>query len=182
MWLYSHNNGHNWGDSDIVIEQEIWNFFSLFVNCPSVIISNNNLNGCDSVLVGSNYYSISGVYSDTLTSVNSCDSVVNTNLTIWQNTASYDTLTVSANIVWNGIPLNVSGDYSVILINSFGCDSIVNLNLTITIPSSILHITNTEKTIVKITNMLGQETPYRRNNTLFYIYDDGTVEKKITID
>ena len=182
VWLYSHNNGHNWGDSDIVIEQEIWNFFSLFVNCPSVIISNNNLNGCDSVLVGSNYYSISGVYSDTLTSVNSCDSVVNTNLTIWQNTASYDTLTVSANIVWNGIPLNVSGDYSVILINSFGCDSIVNLNLTITIPSSILNITNTEKTIVKITNMLGQETLYRRNTTLFYIYDDGTVEKRITID
>ena len=182
VWLYSHNNGHNWGDSDIVIEQEIWNFFSLFVNCPSVIISNNNLNGCDSVLVGSNYYSISGVYTDTLTSVNSCDSIVNTNLTIWQNTASYDTLTVSANIVWNGIPLNVSGDYSVILINSFGCDSIVNLNLTITIPSSILNITNTEKTIVKITNMLGQETPYRRNTTLFYIYDDGTVEKRITID
>ena len=91
-------------------------------------------------------------------------------------------MTVSANIVWNGIPLNVSGDYSVILINSFGCDSIVNLNLTITIPSSILHITNTEKTIVKITNMLGQETAYRRNTTLFYIYDDGTVEKKITID
>ena len=182
VWLYSHNNGHNWGDSDIVIEQEIWDFFSLFVNCPSVIISNNNLNGCDSVLVGSNYYSISGVYTDTLTSVNSCDSVVNTNLTIWQNTASYDTLTVSANIVWNGIPLNVSGDYSVILINSFGCDSIVNLNLTITIPSSILHITNTEKTIVKITNMLGQETPYRRNTTLFYIYDDGTVEKRIVIE
>ena len=182
VWLYSHNNGHNWGDSDIVIEQEIWDFFSLFVNCPSVIISNNNLNGCDSVLVGSNYYSISGVYTDTLTSVNSCDSVVNTNLTIWQNTASYDTLTVSANIVWNGIPLNVSGDYSVILVNSFGCDSIVSLNLTITIPSSILNITNTEKTIVKITNMLGQETPYRRNTTLFYIYDDGTVEKRIVIE
>ena len=33
VWLYSHNNGHNWGDSsDIVIEQEIWDFFSLFVS------------------------------------------------------------------------------------------------------------------------------------------------------
>jgi hypothetical protein len=30
--------------------------------------------------------------------------------------------------------------------------------------------------------MLGQETPYRRNTPLFYLYDDGTVEKRITID
>ena len=45
-----------------------------------------------------------------------------------------------------------------------------------------LNITNTEKTIVKITDMLGQETPYRRNTPLFYIYDDGTVEKRIVIE
>ena len=181
MWLYSHNNGHNWGDSDIVIEQEIWDFFSLFVNCPSVIISNNNLNGCDSVLVGSNYYSISGVYTDTLTSVNSCDSVVNTNLTIWQNTASYDTLTVSANIVWNGLPLSVSGDYSTTLINSVGCDSIVNLNLTVT-TTGIFNIANNKSNLVKITDMLGQETPYRKNTPLFYIYSDGKVEKKLIVE
>jgi hypothetical protein len=157
-------------------------FTTISINSPSAIISNNNLNGCDSVLVGSNYYSISGVYTDTLTSVNGCDSIVNTNLALGQNTASYDTLSVVASIVWNGMPLSVSGDYSVTLFNSVGCDSIVNLNLTITIPSSILNITNTEKTIVKITNMLGQETPNRKNTTLFYIYDDGTVEKRITID
>jgi hypothetical protein len=30
--------------------------------------------------------------------------------------------------------------------------------------------------------MLGQETPYRKNTPHFYIYDDGTVEKKILID
>jgi len=33
-----------------------------------------------------------------------------------------------------------------------------------------------------ITDMLGQETPYKRNTLLFYIYDDGTVEKKIIIE
>ena len=42
MWLYSHNNGHNWGDSDIVIEQEIWDFFSLFVNNTTELTENNN--------------------------------------------------------------------------------------------------------------------------------------------
>ena len=36
--------------------------------------------------------------------------------------------------------------------------------------------------LLKITDILGQETPYRRNTSLFYIYDDGTVEKIITID
>ena len=29
VWLYTHKSGHNWGDDgDVVIEQEIWNFFS----------------------------------------------------------------------------------------------------------------------------------------------------------
>jgi hypothetical protein len=40
----------------------------------------------------------------------------------------------------------------------------------------------TENKLVKITDMLGQETPFRRNTTLFYIYDDGTVDKKISIE
>jgi hypothetical protein len=36
--------------------------------------------------------------------------------------------------------------------------------------------------LVRITNMLGQETPYRNNTPLFYIYDNGTVEKRIVIE
>ena len=136
----------------------------------------------DSVVVGSNTYNTAGNYTDTLNAVNGCDSVVNTNLTIEQNTSSYDTLSVTASIVWHGMPLNVSGDYSITLINSAGCDSIVNLNLTVTIPSGILNVPNTERTLVKITDMLGQETPYRKNTPLFYIYDEGTVEKRIVIE
>ena len=103
-----------------------------------------------------------------------------TNLTVEQNSSSYDTLSVGASIVWNGVLLNLSGDYSVTLINSVGCDSIVNLNLTVTTTSVQEFINN--KQIVRINNMLGQETPYRRNTPLIYIYDDGTVEKKIVID
>ena len=148
---------------------------------PPPLVLNNTINGCDSVLIGSNYYTISGAYTDTLTSVNGCDSVVNTNLTIGQNTSSYDTLSVSASIVWNGMPLNVSGDYSVTLVNSVGCDSIVNLNLTVT-TTGISDIANNKSNLVKITDMLGQETPYRKNTPLFYIYDDGTVEKKLIFE
>ena len=95
---------------------------------------------------------------------------------------SYDTLSSTTSINWNGMVLNVSGDYSATLINAAGCDSIANLNLTITIPSGILNVTNTEKFLVKITDVLGKETPFTRNTPLFYIYDDGTVEKRIVIE
>jgi Leucine-rich repeat (LRR) protein len=136
----------------------------------------------DNIAVGNNVYDTAGVYIDTLSSANGCDSIIQTYLMVEQNTYSYDTLVIGASIVWNGIPLNVSGDYSVTLINSTGCDSIANLNLTITNTTGLLDVTNTEKTLLKITDMLGQETPYRRNTPLFYIYDDGTVEKRIVIE
>ena len=148
---------------------------------PLPLVLNNTINGCDSVLIGSNYYSISGAYTDSLISVNGCDSVVNTNLTIEQNTSSYDTLSVGSGIVWNGIPLSASGDYSVTLINSIGCDSIVNLNLTVT-TTGISNIDNNKRNLVRIADMLGQETPYRRNAPLLYFYDDGKVEKRIVIE
>ena len=97
------------------------------------------------------------------------------------HTSSYDTLTVNTSIIWNGLSLIVSGDYSTTLINSVGCDSIVNLNLTVT-TTGISNIANNKSNLVKITDMLGQESLYRRNTPLFYIYDDGTVEKKIIIE
>ena len=39
-----------------------------------------------------------------------------------------------------------------------------------------------KRTLGMITDMLGQETPYIRNTPFFYIYDDGTVEKRIVIE
>jgi hypothetical protein len=135
----------------------------------------------DSVVVDSSVYVSSGTYTDTLSSANGCDSIVYTYIVVDQNTSSYDTLSVTASIVWNGAPLNVSGDYSVTLINSVGCDSIAYLNLTIT-TTSVFDITQNKNNLVKITDMLGQKTSYRRNIPLFYIYDNGTVEKRIVIE
>jgi hypothetical protein len=131
-------------------------------------------------MVGTSVYNSLGNYTDTLTTSNGCDSILYTNISIDYNTSSYDTLTVNTSIIWNGLPLSVSGDYSTTLINSVGCDSIVNLNLTVT-TLGISNIAN-KSNLVKITDMLGQETAYRKNTPLFYIYDDGTVEKRITID
>ena len=135
----------------------------------------------DSLVVGSNVYTSFGNYTDTLSSFNGCDSIIYTNLLVNNNFYSFDTLVSSVSIIWSGIPLSVSGDYSSALINSVGCDSIVNLNLTITNSTSIEESTNNKK-LISITNILGQKTTFRKNTSLFYIYDDGTVEKKIILE
>ena len=43
-------------------------------------------------------------------------------------------------------------------------------------------ILNDQKKIVKIIDLLGRETKITKNIPVFYIYDDGTVEKKIIIE
>ena len=47
--------------------------------------------------------------------------------------------------------------------------------------TSILEISN-QKTLIKIVDILGRETNPKANTLLFYIYDDGTVDKKIIIE
>jgi len=128
-------------------------------NCPPLILS-----GCTDTLA-CNYFSLATIDDGT------CG----------YNSSSYDTLSVTGSIFWNGITLAVSGDYSHTITNSVGCDSIANLNLTVS-TTGIFDIVNNKSSLIKITNMLGQETPYRKNTPLFYIYDNGTVEKKIIIE
>jgi hypothetical protein len=49
-------------------------------------------------------------------------------------------------------------------------------------PTSILYPSyNNEKEIIKITDLIGRESK-QTNQLLFYIYDDGTIEKKIIIE
>ena len=38
------------------------------------------------------------------------------------------------------------------------------------------------KELLKVTDLLGRETKGTKNQPLFYIYDDGTVEKRIVIE
>ena len=42
--------------------------------------------------------------------------------------------------------------------------------------------TPTDSKLFKVTDILGRETKVTKNEALFYIYDDGTVEKKIIIE
>ncbi|MDC0249286.1 aryl-sulfate sulfotransferase [Flavobacteriales bacterium] len=151
--------------------------------CVYLLLSQQSFSICngDSIIVSNSVYNSTGNYTDTLVALNGCDSIIYTNVTVDYNTYSYDTLAVTASIVWNNLTINNSGDYSVTLINSLGCDSIAALSITVT-TTGILDIVNNKSNLVKITDMLGQETPYRRNRPLFYIYNDGTVEKRIVIE
>jgi hypothetical protein len=82
-------------------------------------------------------YSSTGIYSDTLTAFNGCDSIVNLDLTI--NNTLFDTIFVpvcDTNFyVWRGDTLRMSGTYLDTLSAASGCDSISQLDLSFGIPS-----------------------------------------------
>jgi len=66
-----------------------------------------------------------------------------------------------------GTDLNTNCSYGTIL-NCSGTTSIQE------------HSTNKE--LLKVTDILGQDIKEKANTSLFYIYDDGTVEKRIVIE
>jgi hypothetical protein len=87
----------------------------------------------------------------------------------WSTGDTLSTITPSSN-----------GIYNCDVKDKVGC--IINIVFTvINLPTSVLEF-NSERFFFKITNILGKEIKENRNELLFYIYDDGTVEKKIIIE
>jgi gliding motility-associated-like protein len=78
-------------------------------------------------------YNQSGSYSDTLTSINGCDSIVRINLSIFSDVIAPPVTATSCGsyIAPWGIIYNQSGSYIDTLTTANGCDSILSLNLTI---------------------------------------------------
>ena len=73
------------------------------------------------------------------------------------------------------------GVYTVDVTDSWGCTISDATSVNAYIPAGVINIKNTSKTLIRITDVLGRETK-QTNQPLFYIYDNGTVEKRITID
>ena len=151
--------------------QDELQFFKTWIGGRLMWIDNNILGNCYVVLgcidpVACNY--------DPLANTNdgSCN----------YSSSSYDTLVSNINISWNGMILTTSGDYSITLFNSVGCDSVVNLNFTFNTVSAINFNNSNQRTLIKITDVLGRETNGTRNKFLFYIFDDGTVEKRVIME
>jgi uncharacterized delta-60 repeat protein len=86
-----------------------------------------------SVTVGTNIYTNSGIYIDTLIAANTCDSIIITTLNVKQPTASIDIKFACDSLTWiNGITYTANDTTAIYqLINIAGCDSTIRLNLTI---------------------------------------------------
>ena len=52
----------------------------------------------------------------------------------------------------------------------------------IPLSNNITLSTETNRRLIRITDLLGQEKKYQKNTALLYIYDNGTVEKRIVIE
>jgi hypothetical protein len=79
-----------------------------------------------------NFYSVNGIYIDTLIAITGCDSIVSLNLTVNPTSIShlYDTICLN-NLPywWNGNMYNTAGIYNMTFSNQYGCDSIAYLHL-----------------------------------------------------
>ena len=72
-----------------------------------------------------------GVYADTLSTVNGCDSIVTLTLTVNPVTNGDTTAAACNSFSWHGTTFTQSGNYTYYTTNVNGCDSVVTLHLTI---------------------------------------------------
>jgi len=83
--------------------------------------------------IGNNSYSLSGQYSETLTSIHGCDSIIELSLTVNPLNSSTTEASIcnGESYLFRDKLYNQSGLYSDTLISSLGCDSLFNLQLTV---------------------------------------------------
>jgi len=87
-------------------------------------------------------------------------------------------LTVSSTTMNNNNTL-----YRCILTESSDCQDTTDVvTLTVVNNVGIGELNNTPKQLIKIVDVLGRKTLFNPNTTLLYIYDDGTVERKMIIE
>lgn len=72
----------------------------------------------------------------------------------------------------------MNGNYTCIVTDKQGCTATLFFTVS-NVPTNILEFSSARK-VVKIIDILGKETK-EKNQLLFYIYDDGTVEKRIVV-
>lgn len=153
----------------------------------------------DSLIVSESTYSSEGIYTDSLNSLNGCDSIIITDLNFYPNnipTINMTSLSLETEQSMNNYQWYFEGD-SILGANMFNLSpmqtgnytvSYVDLNNCFSISNpflyELLEIKNdlsSTKNLIKITDVLGKKNQ-QENQILFYIYDDGTVTKKIKID
>jgi hypothetical protein len=97
----------------------------------SAVVNQLNVTACDSYSWNNSTYSVSGNYTDTLSTSAGCDSVVTLNLTIDSSTIITLNEVACYSYLWNGTSYTQSGTYYDSLQTVTGCDSVLVLNLII---------------------------------------------------
>ena len=72
-----------------------------------------------------------GIYVDTLQTINGCDSIVTMDMTINYSIQTKDSLVACDSAIWNGNVYTTTGIYVDTLQTDLGCDSIVTMDMTI---------------------------------------------------
>jgi hypothetical protein len=90
----------------------------------------------DSIVVGQNSYTETGIYIDTLLNTDACDSIITTNLTVIEPILIEQDITICSGISYtiNGNDYTETGVYIDTMVAASSCDSIVTTNLTVTAP------------------------------------------------
>jgi subtilisin-like proprotein convertase family protein len=111
-----------------------------------VIQNSQNITICagDSIVVGTNVYTISGVYNDLFVAYNGCDSTVTTNLTVNAAISATQNLIICPNdsVLVGSNVYNTTGTYTDLLVSAAGCDSLVTTNLTVNIILNVNQFVN----------------------------------------
>ncbi len=122
-------------------------FASVTINVNPVFTVNNPQIVCenDSYSINGNVYLLAGNYIDTLTSINGCDSIVNTQLTVIPtiHADNFQNLCGTATYSFNGNIYSTNGTYIDTIQTINGCDSIVTTYLTI----NPIYVVNNPQTI-----------------------------------
>ncbi|MEJ6734923.1 MAG: leucine-rich repeat domain-containing protein [Flavobacteriales bacterium] len=92
---------------------------------------------CGGFELGDSTYTSSGMYTETLSTAENNDSIVNLALTILENTSS-NVMLYGQCVNFNGVTYMENIDTTITLVNSVGCDSIVSLSVFISQSDSFL--------------------------------------------
>ena len=125
---------------DTVSEYGCDSIVTLTVNVMNLFATTVEATACDSYTWNRNgaTYTASGNYNDTISAVNSCDSVVTLALTIMSSTTGIDEQVACNRYTWiDGNTYTASNNTATFTLeNAAGCDSVVTLNLTVNYSNS----------------------------------------------
>lgn len=116
---------------DSVIETD------LTVSAPPVSVQNITICQGDSYLAGGGNQTTSGIYLDTTKTLNGCDSIIQTNLTVTPApvTPQFEEICQGDSIFIGGQWRSTAGVYNDTTQTALGCDSIIATNLTVNGPT-----------------------------------------------